>query len=149
MFMMQSATSYILGLGMLNSAQRYVFMDFALTCDFYFCFPLSAGFFLTTLLCRWHIQTSWLGTWLCLNPAPRAVCVNAGWQPASSFRLNFGIWQTSRLNFRNSFDPLGPDPESWSTRPYCRASAQSQWWQRGTDGSRSSSRAFRKGPHGN
>lgn len=76
---------------------KILFMNVAPTCAFYFCFHLSAGFFFMTLLFCVHIQTSRLGTWLCLHLNPHAVCINLVWQPASSFRLNSCIQQTLRL----------------------------------------------------
>lgn len=78
---------------------KVFFTNLSLTCALCFCFHLSAGFFFMTLLFCLHIQSSWLGTWLCLYLNPHMVSINSVWQPACSFHLTFCVRQGSRLTW--------------------------------------------------
>lgn len=106
-----------------------LFMNFALTCAFYFCFHLGEGIFFMTLLFRVCIQTSWLGAWLCLYLNPHAVCINSVWQPASSFRLNFCFCLTSCLTSGTALTLCVQIPYC-DPRLYCSVSvmAMGHWW---------------------
>lgn len=145
--MMLSVTSYILGLGMLNLAQRY--MTLAPTCAFLLLFSFEWRVFLYDFSILFAYTDQLAGHMAVFTSKSPCSMYKLGL--AASFQLSLELLHSTNLtpDFRNRFDPLGPDPASWSTRLYCCACALSQWCQWGTDGSHSSSRAFKKEPRGN